>query len=82
MQKWMIHLSSEQLSSLNDESRNLGDLLSNGKGQNILVFRDSFVALKVASSLGLEPNLVRAIPAEYTSEPLSQFSKGQAIVTT
>ncbi|MCA9836069.1 MAG: hypothetical protein KC422_04120 [Trueperaceae bacterium] len=80
MQKWMIQLSHEQLQSLSDESRHLGDLLTSSDGKHFLVFRDSFVALKVASSLGLERSLAKAIPSEHASEPLAHFNDGQALV--
>ncbi len=72
MQKWMIQLSPEKLTALDDESRQLGELLTSNQGQHVLVFRDRFVALKVANRLGLEHGLARAIPSEYASNPKTQ----------
>lgn len=81
MQKWVIQLTDQQLNTLNDEARYLGELHSNPKGEHYLVFRDSFVALKVAKSLGTSRTAARTMPAsEYTLEPLAELSNGQVLV--
>jgi len=81
MQKWVIQLTDEQLNDLNEEARYLGDLHSNAKGEHVLVFRDSFVALKVANSLGIERSAALTINAnDATLEPLAELSNGQVLV--
>jgi hypothetical protein len=52
MQHWIVPVTPEQLARLSAEERNLGTLLTSATGEQTLLFRDNFVALKVARSLG------------------------------
>lgn len=52
MEKWVVSIDEAQLASLSEEQRNLGTVLQGDAGEHFLVFRDGFVALKMASQLG------------------------------
>lgn len=80
MQKWFIPLGNQEPTNLSEEMRQLGDLLRDAQGEHYLVFRDSFVALKVANSLGLKRELARVIPADQVSHPLLHLGNGKALV--
>ena len=77
MERWIVHLDATQLESLNHEQRDLGTLISTN-GKHYLVFRDSFVALKVANRVGAKRSPGRALPQTSTlySTPLAQFDDG------
>lgn len=55
MQQWIVPVTPEQLARLSAEERSLGTLLTNSSGEQTLLFRDNFVALKVARSVGGRP---------------------------
>lgn len=74
MQKWIIHLSLQEFKKLDQDFQQLGELLITQEGKHLLVFRDRFVALKVASSLGLEPQLGKP------EDSAPQGSKQQTLV--
>lgn len=78
MERWIVHLDATQLESLNHEQRDLGTLVSTQSGEHYLVFRDSFVALKVANRVGAKRSQGRALPKTSTlhSAPLAQFDDG------
>lgn len=61
MEKWVVNVNEEQLALLNEEQRNLGTLLQGEDGQKLLVFRDGFVALKIAAQLGTTRLATRSI---------------------
>ena len=82
MEKWVIEVSERQLEYLNAEQRDLGTLLRGKKGQHFLVFRDSFVALKVAAQLGTKRSPGRSLPASSAAPhiPLAHFDNGDVLV--
>ena len=82
MEKWVIEVSKVQLEQLNEEQRGLGTLLRGEKGRHFLVFRDSFVALKVASWLGTKRSPGRSLPASSAASyaPLAHFDNGDVLV--
>lgn len=82
MERWLIELSDAQLEQLPQEQRELGTLIRAEDGRCYLVFRDGFVALKVASGLGLKRNPARSVPAETATQlrPLAQLEGGKVLV--
>ena len=77
MERWIVHLDTHQLEALNTEQRDLGTLVSTD-GEHYLVFRDGFVALKVANRVGAKRSAGRTMPKTSTlySAPLAQFDDG------
>ncbi len=78
MDKWLVKVTETQLAGLPADLRELGTLLRTDKGERYLVFRDSFVALKVASYLGLKRQAGRTVSAKARS---SQGSNYHPLVT-
>jgi hypothetical protein len=82
--KWFVKVTEAQLAGLRDDLRELGTLLTTDKGEHYLVFRDSFVALKVASYLGLQRQSGRTISAQKnqsgTYSSLTTFDNGDVLV--
>ena len=83
MEKWVIEVSEAQLERLNTEQRDLGTLLRGKKGKHFLVFRDGFVALKVATQLGVKRSPGRSLPAANAAPhaPLAHFDNGDVLVS-
>ena len=67
MEKWVVSINETQLASLSEEQRNLGTVLQGPGGAHLLVFRDGFVALKMASQLGATCKPERAAATSATS---------------
>ncbi len=80
-QKWMIRLNDEQLKALSTDALAMGDLLTSPDGDHYLLFRDSFVALKVATSVGAERSTARVLPPNEAVNPLAFFNDGSALVS-
>lgn len=82
MEKWVIEVSEAQLERLNMEQRDLGTLLKGREDKHFLVFRDSFVALKVATQLGVKRSPGRSLPASSAAPyaPLAHFDNGDVLV--
>lgn len=83
MEKWVITVDEAQLASLSDEQRNLGTVLRGAGGKHFLVFRDGFVALKMASQLGATCKPGRSVPAATAGSrtPLANFGDGEVLVS-
>lgn len=71
MERWIVELDEGQLGRLSLEPEQLGTHMTNTDGQHFLVFRDGFVALKVAHRLGAKRRL--AHPSEH-SNPISRHT--------
>lgn len=54
MERWAILLDDATHSRLSDEQLQLGRLEKSASDESLLVFRDRFVALKIASSVGAQ----------------------------
>lgn len=82
MDRWLVKVNTHQLAKLQGDMRDLGTLLTNQQGESYLVFRDGFVALKVASYLGLKRQPGRTLPATSSSKfnPLMRFDNGDILV--
>ena len=82
MEKWVIEVDEAQLERLDEEQRDLGTLLRGKKGKHFLVFRDSFVALKVASRLGAKRSPGRSLPASSAAPyaSVAHFDNGDVLV--
>jgi hypothetical protein len=82
--KWFVKITDTQLAGLRDDLRELGTHLTTDKGEHYLVFRDSFVALKVASYLGLQRQSGRSISAQKSQagnyHPLMTLENGDILV--
>ncbi len=52
MQRWAIALTNETRSRLGDEAIKVGSIQQTPSGDTLLVFRDRFSALRVASAAG------------------------------
>lgn len=79
MDRWFVKVESPELARLQGEMRDLGTLLTTQEGERYLVFRDGFVALKVASYLGSKRRpgqLVSSTP----QQPLVRFEDGEVLV--
>ena len=64
MTRWAIQLDRERKQRLPHDALELGDLVTGEDGHELLLFRDRFVALKVASRVGgAEPITISPIPA-------------------
>lgn len=57
MTRWAIQLDPHRKKRLPHDALELGDLVTDEDGSELLLFRDRFVALKVASRVG-NPELV------------------------
>jgi hypothetical protein len=83
--KWFVKVTESHLAALRADMRELGTLLSTDKGECYLVFRDSFVALKVASYLGLKHQHGRTVSAQKSQSglycPLMTLENGDVLVT-
>ncbi len=84
MDKWFVKVTDTQLGGLRDDLRDLGTHLMTDQGEHYLVFRDSFVALKVASYLGLQRHSGRTMSAQKSSSssyrPLMTLENGDVLV--
>lgn len=84
MDKWFVKVTDAQLAGLRDDLRELGTLLATDTGEHYLVFRDSFVALKVASYLGLQRHAGRTVSAQKSKSesyhPLMTLENGDVLV--
>ena len=81
MERWLIELSEAQLEQLPSEQLELGTLVSGASGRRYLVFRDGFVALKVASKLGAKRSPGRMMTAEACrTTPLAHLDDGTVLV--
>jgi hypothetical protein len=82
LERWVVYIDDRQLAQLNHEQRELGTLLSNDRGEHFLVFRDAFVALKIASSIGAKRSPGRSLPAstKLPKQPLARFANGDVLV--
>jgi hypothetical protein len=78
--KWFVKVTDTQLATLRDDLRELGTLRASEEGEHYLVFRDSFVALKVASYLGLQRQHGRSVSGRYVLEH-SQVDKYHPLLT-
>jgi hypothetical protein len=80
--KWLVKVTDSQLAGLRTDLRDLGTLLTTDQGEQYLVFRDSFVALKVASYLGLQRQPGRTVAAGKSGSyhPLMTFDNGDILV--
>jgi hypothetical protein len=78
--KWFVKVTGAQLEGLRNDMRDLGTLLTNEQGENYLVFRDSFVALKVASSMGLQAHAVRVVPGQKSYNPVMTLENSDILV--
>ena len=83
MEKWLVSLDEEQLASLSEEQRNLGTVVQGAEGGYFLVFRDGFVALKMAAQLGATCRPGRSVPASSAKSytPLASFNDGDVLVS-
>ena len=83
MERWVVKLDKRQLAKLSPEQKELGTYLVNEQDEHFLVFRDSFVALKVASSLGASrsPGLTLSVDKLGSYQPLAQFANGDLLVS-
>lgn len=83
MEKWVISINEAQLASLSEEQRNLGTVLQGPGGEHFLVFRDGFVALKMASQLGATCKMGRSMPASSAAAytPLANLGDGEVLVS-
>jgi hypothetical protein len=82
MDRWLVKVNINELARLQGDMRDLGTLLTTQQGENYLVFRDGFVALKVASYLGLKRQPGRTVPATSSGQhqPLMRFDNGDVLV--
>lgn len=78
MKRWMVQLTSRQLKTLKPEQLELGTLVSSSSGSHYLLFRDDFVALKVARGLGAKRSRALTLPETSTlySAPIAQLDDG------
>lgn len=67
MTRWAVKLEAPQQALLGDDLKGVGDLQQGPGGDTLLVFRDRFSALKVASRLGAGP--VEALPPTDATHP-------------
>jgi hypothetical protein len=82
--KWLVKVTETQLAGLRADMRDLGTLVATEQGDQYLVFRDSFVALKVASYLGLKHQAGRTVSAQKplpgAYHPLVTLANGDMLV--
>jgi hypothetical protein len=69
MDKWFVKVETQELAKLKGDMRDLGTLLTTQQGERYLVFRDGFVALKVASYLGLKRRPGRFVTDSTAQKP-------------
>jgi hypothetical protein len=75
MNKWFVKVETQELAKLQGDMRDLGTLLTTQQGDRYLVFHDGFVALKVASYLGLKRKPGQFIRHQH--QPLVRFDDGE-----
>jgi hypothetical protein len=75
MNKWFVKVETQELAKLQGDMRDLGSLLTTQQGDRYLVFHDGFVALKVASYLGLKRKPGQFISHQH--QPLVRFDDGE-----
>lgn len=84
MDKWLVKVTDTQLAGLRADLRELGTVVTTDQGERYLIFRDSFVALKVASYLGLQRQAGRTMSAKASKSsnyhPLVTFDNGDVLV--
>lgn len=82
MERWLIEVGDLELGRLSQEQLELGTLVRGEAGKAYLVFRDSFVALKVAHGLGLRRNAGRCLPVADAggSTPLAILANGSVLI--
>ncbi len=84
MDKWFVKVTETQFAGLRGDLRDLGTHITTEKGEHFLVFRDSFVALKVASYLGLQRQSGRTVSAQKSQSgsyhPLMMLENGDVLV--
>jgi hypothetical protein len=80
MDRWLVKVTDKELARLRSDMRDLGTLLTNDLGEHYLVFHDGFVALKVASYLGLKRQAGRKVPASSSHHPIMTFENGEVLV--
>ena len=82
MERWVVQLTEAQLAKLTTEERHLGTYLSNEKGEHFLVFRDGFVALKIAKTTGAKRSLARSLPIneDISLKALAEVFNGDMLV--
>jgi hypothetical protein len=83
--KWLVKVTDAQLAGLRSDLRELGTLVNTDQGERYLMFHDSFVALKVASYLGLQRQAGRTVSGKVSKSsdyhPLVTFDNGDVLVT-
>ncbi len=81
MDKWFVKVETQELARLKGDLRDLGSLLTTQHGERYLVFHDGFVALKVASYLGLKRKPGHMVSGTSThQQPLVRFDDGEFLV--
>lgn len=82
MERWLIEVGDLELSRLSQEQLELGTLVRGEDGKAYLVFRDGFVALKVAHGLGLRRNPGRCLPPSDAGGrvPLATLANGSVLI--
>jgi hypothetical protein len=81
MDRWFVKVDTQELAKLQGDMRDLGTLLTTQQGDHYLVFRDGFVALKVASYLGLKRRPGRFVSDTTAQHPsLVRFDDGDVFV--
>jgi hypothetical protein len=78
--QWFVKVETQELAKLQGDMRDLGSLLTTQQGERYLVFRDGFVALKVASYLGLKRKAGRMVSDTSHQKPLVRFEDGDVVV--
>lgn len=69
MEKWIVDITEAQLASLSAEQRDLATIVKSPEGKTLLIFRDGFVALKIAAQLGTKRSSSRTVPALRSALP-------------
>jgi hypothetical protein len=82
MERWLIEVGEMELGRLSQEQLELGTLVRGETGKAYLVFRDSFVALKVAHGLGLRRNAGRCLPLSDAEGrvPIATLANGSVLI--
>jgi hypothetical protein len=81
--KWLVKVTDQQLLGLRADLRDLGTLVKTREGEQYLVFRDRFVALKVASHLGLQRQPSHVLNSQHLSagyDPSVRLENGDVLV--
>ncbi|MGL4608104.1 MAG: hypothetical protein ACRCYY_00235 [Trueperaceae bacterium] len=84
MDRWLVKVTEGQRDALKTDLRDLGTPITTSQGEQYLLFRDSFVALKVAAQLGAKRQSGRTV-SDITTQgnysPLVTFENGDMLVT-